>query len=281
MSMALARFFSEPPPTATEIPPALLRAHLWRSLEARLHSSPRSLPRAPEVALEVLRLSCEPTVSARQVARLLQRDPFLAGRLLSRANSAAFNRSGRVIVHLPEAVSRVGVGGVRDLLLACAVEQAVFRGPQRALLRSLWRRALGTAVAAELLARRSGVCAHQAFALGLMRDIGRPLLVRCAEGLTDPDGQPVPFSVAWAVVDDPLSQTAGAILYEAWHMPPSLLTALLRTDDPQQDALLDAAVRIAGGAASELAPSAALLGLTESDLADVLAAFPAALEQMG
>lgn len=260
--------------------PETLHQLIRRELTGQLEAGKIALPRAPEVALEVLRLSANPLVSTRQIARPLQRDPFLAGRLLQLASSAAYARRGPASVPITDAVTRVGIPGVRALLMASALEQSVFSGPRRVLLRSMWERALGTAVAAELLAQQVGVFAEQAFTLGLLADIGRPLLISSVERLRDGDGQPINFDVAWEAVDDTLSRAAGTLLLAEWRLPQEIQEALAEPRSAELVTLLTMASWTATSSVLEsrmLARVGLSLGLSEPDAAAVLEKFPAAL----
>ena len=286
--MSLARFFPRPQtalggngggngPTPEEI-----RAVVKRELGTLVATGNVSVPRAPEVALEVLRLSCRSTVSSSQIARPLQRDPFLTGRLLKLANSAAMAPRGRTIVSIHEAVTRVGILAVRNLLLSAAMKQTVFRGPHRKLLRALWVQSLGTAVASELIARQLRRPSELAFAVGILHDIGRPLLVSCIDKLTCDEGVTMDFETVWEVVDGDLSRAASALLFTAWDLPEELRVAL-EERSPEGEAQLRLASWIASSDRHDLRMMARIsepLELNDDDATKILTRYPKVLDQL-
>jgi two-component system, cell cycle response regulator len=74
------------------------------------------LPSPQGVALAIMEACRGEDVSAAQVARLVQSDPALTGRILKRANAA--NSGSRAVVAVQEAVNRIGLQSVRKLALS-------------------------------------------------------------------------------------------------------------------------------------------------------------------
>lgn len=73
------------------------------------------LPSPKGVALAIMHACQRDDVSIGEVAKLVQTDPSLTGRLLERANAAA---GGRAVIAVSEAVSRIGLQSVRQLALS-------------------------------------------------------------------------------------------------------------------------------------------------------------------
>lgn len=118
--------------------------------------------------LHLLAQLSDPDTTATRLEESVRRDPCLAFRLLTIANSAASGRQRRVH-SLRDAVVLVGLTRLRSwvVLLAlsgCAQRSALVPG------------ALVQAFACELLARRTpGAAADEAFTLGLLDGVGRAL----------------------------------------------------------------------------------------------------------
>lgn len=138
------------------------------------------VPLLPQTATQVLSVCNESTCDAHKLADLIQRDPALAGHVLSVANSAAY-APRETIVSLPQAISRLGFRVVCDIALAVALKGKVFtvRGHD-ARVRALWQHsALAGAWAKELArARRKNV--EGAFLCGLLHDVGKPAVLQAA-----------------------------------------------------------------------------------------------------
>lgn len=114
-------------------------------------------PTHAEVSLRVKRALDDEDCSVEQAARLIQADPLLAARVIAVANAAAYNRSGRAITDLRQAVSRLGFRTLRSLALAMLVR--ALPGPpaapaQAATAGRLWTHTVHVAALAQVLARR-------------------------------------------------------------------------------------------------------------------------------
>jgi diguanylate cyclase (GGDEF)-like protein len=130
------------------------------------------LPSPHGVALRLLELANREDVSAAELARVLQSDPALAGRVLRAANSSLHGL--RPVVSVADAVIRVGFRCMRQLAMGFSLIERCDRGPCDAFPYELfWSRALATAVAAQQLGRLvRGIPPDESFTLGLLHDIG-------------------------------------------------------------------------------------------------------------
>src|SRR5262249_27738161 len=133
-----------------------------------------TLPSVPAVVKDLMLEFDKPEVNIDKVTRLLSSDPVLAMKLLRLANSSFFARRGTV-ERLQDAVVYVGPHATRNLVLAVGLAAGV-RFPKDFPADAFWRYSLHSAVAARHLAASSRQDPGTAFALGLMRAIGEPLL---------------------------------------------------------------------------------------------------------
>src|SRR5262245_1243763 len=85
------------------------------------------LPSPTGVALAVLRLSESDKATAQEIARVVQADPALSGRLLKMANSVSAGRA-RPVVSIGEAVTHLGVRMVRNLALGFSLVSQAGQG---------------------------------------------------------------------------------------------------------------------------------------------------------
>ena len=139
----------------------------------------------PQVVLRVIETTASHAASAADVERLLSADPALAGKILSLANSAYFGLPRR-LSSLKEAIVFLGFKTIRTLALTLTTF-AVFLGKADAASlaqRAVWRHAVGTAQCARVLVPllpppvQETVTADEAFACGLLHDIGKMTLGR-------------------------------------------------------------------------------------------------------
>lgn len=132
------------------------------------------LPSPTGVALAVLRLTASETATAQEIARVLEADPALSGRLLKIANSA-HSGSPRPVTSVRDAATRLGVRVVRSVALGFSLVSQYGHGTCRAFdYAGFWSRSLATAVAVQAGAGQGGpVAPPEAFTTGLLAQVGR------------------------------------------------------------------------------------------------------------
>jgi HD-like signal output (HDOD) protein len=82
--------------------------------------STRLLPSPTGVGMEILRLSRNDSTSTEAIARILQADPTLTGRILKYANTGNAS-SSRAITSVRDAIVRIGVRAVMGITLGFSV----------------------------------------------------------------------------------------------------------------------------------------------------------------
>ncbi len=139
------------------------------------------LPTLPAVAARILSLTSNETSSADEVVRLVEQDQSLTVRVLRLVGRA---RGGQRVATVKAAVVMIGFKALRTAVLSVKVFDA-FR-PGRKTGKSafdragFWRHCLAVATASQLLAQaRGGLDAEEAFAAGLLHDIGKVVLDVC------------------------------------------------------------------------------------------------------
>jgi len=145
------------------------------ALGALVADAERSL-RFPHAALRLVRLAHDPRAKAQEIGRLIERDPALAARVLKLANSPLFPYEGQ-IADLHRAISMIGTKEITELALtaACVTD---FSAVESELLRrgDFWWHSFACALLAQDLARAFGQSSEEAFAAGLLHDVGQMLL---------------------------------------------------------------------------------------------------------
>lgn len=116
-------------------------------------ASVNPLPALSPVVGEVLSALDDPAAGALQAARIVERDPVLAAKVLRLANSAFYRRQ-REIGTIEDAVLVIGAGALRMLVLGSGV-CAVLEPLEGLDAESVWRHAAIAAVATRMLGRRA------------------------------------------------------------------------------------------------------------------------------
>jgi putative nucleotidyltransferase with HDIG domain len=174
-------------------------------------------PTLPSTAMELLELSRNPEVGLDDVLGLLERDSMLAGRLLRLAQSPVY-AGATPIQSLPDALMRLGLRTLRDMVLEVSMNLRVFKAEQYAeVMERVSRHSAAVANLSRLVARRGGVEAEYAFLCGLLHDVG-VAGVLIALGDATRGRKPPEVSVIWPAVDRCHEQAAAAMA-KLWKLP--------------------------------------------------------------
>jgi putative nucleotidyltransferase with HDIG domain len=138
------------------------------SLESRLEQ----IAVLPSVIARLAALDLDSPDANEEIVALVRSDPPLALRLMRLANSA-LHGSGEIDT-IPDAIQRVGTGGLANVILALSVVEVFV--PHTQGQRNLWIHSIQTALAARRLAALRpdvGLGMEECFLAGLLHDIGR------------------------------------------------------------------------------------------------------------
>jgi len=124
------------------------------------------------VAQKILELIRDPEFDLGAVAECLEHDPALSARILGVVNSSRYGLVHR-IGSIRYAAAFLGRRSLQLVTLSFSLIDTFARGPFRQMYLDYWKRALTVAtVAQRIAARTNGVCADEAYAAGLVADIG-------------------------------------------------------------------------------------------------------------
>jgi len=186
------------------------------------------IPSAPPVVTEIMSAMADPMVGAEQIAAVIARDPTLVAQLLRVANSPFYGRRGQV-GSVEAAVMTLGFHAVRNLVVALST-RGVY-GEFAGLTRALWDHANAVAQASGAIAKGIGrVSVEDAFAAGLLHDLGMVLLLRADEAGYTALVEGGPDVVALAAVERAHfgfdHGDAGAAVVLHWSLPESLVAVV-------------------------------------------------------
>ncbi len=146
-------------------------------LAAEVSKGRVELPAFPDVATRVRKALADERVAPDQIARVVGSEAGLAARVMTLANSAALNRSGKNITELKTAINRIGHNNVRTAAVAFAISQlrrAEDLKPISRELEGLWREATMVAALCHAIASRTPeVNSDEAMLAGLIHNVGK------------------------------------------------------------------------------------------------------------
>lgn len=133
------------------------------------------LPSPRGVMLAVIRLCQREQVSLQELARTVQADPVLAGRIIKLANAANPVKTRSIAAVTTDVLILIGVHAVRQVALGLSLASSYRNGPCAGFdYARFWARSLAMACAAKAVGEKIRVApAAEMFTCGLLAGIGR------------------------------------------------------------------------------------------------------------
>ncbi len=205
-----------------------------QSLAAELSSGRVELPSFPDVVVRVRRALADEEKTVDQIVRIIGSEPALAARLLTMANSAALNRSGKVVTDLRTAINRMGYNMVRSAAISFAMAQ-IRRGSRfkavQADLRRLWEEATQVGAIAFVVAKKhSRINADEAMLAGLLHGIGKLYILTRAE--SHPELFEERETLLQLLAD--WHASIGKAIMENWEFPGEMVEAVASHEDVER-----------------------------------------------
>jgi HD-like signal output (HDOD) protein len=176
-------------------------------------------PPLPGVALELMTLSNRDDATIDRVVRLLEQDEMLAGGVMRLIGSPLYAGRSR-IRSLKEAVVRLGVRTVRDLVFETALNQGVFRLAEYGqTIEQIRRHSTVTAYIARIVCKQAKVNEEHAFLCGLLHDIGFAGLLFAVSNIEAEESPPL--IQLWGEIDI-LHEQASRLVTKLWNLPVEL-----------------------------------------------------------
>lgn len=187
------------------------------ALLERLNVGRAALPMLPAVAQSALQLVNNPDANIAEFARLVEKDPPIAARFLSVANSALYSR-GRKVASLEEAVMRLGLYACRDLLMQ-VVYASTLSGLKRyqTEVQASFQRSVHSGLVCRAVCATLDIRLREAYLCGLLHDIGEARVYRILSELHEPASD----AEATLLVQR-YHERAGVELAELWKLPPEI-----------------------------------------------------------
>jgi putative nucleotidyltransferase with HDIG domain len=204
---------------------------LRAQLQLRVATGRIEVPLLPQTASQVLSFCDDAESDALGLAALIQRDPTMAGHVLSVANSAAY-APREPIVSLPQAIARLGFRVVCDIAMAVALKGKVFsvRGHE-GRVRVLWTHSASSGAWAKEIARTRRKNVEGAFLCGLLHDVGQPAVLQASLELFDQRGL-AHDEVALDAWTQEFHAEVGGLMLQRWGFPDWMIAAVRHHHDP-------------------------------------------------
>lgn len=167
---------------------------IFRKIADQIKAGSLNFPTGVQVALKIQRALEDPGCHINTAVNLIKAEPLLAARVISIANSVAYNRSGREITDLSFAVSMLGLSAIRSLAMTVVTRQMAGQSESQDhenFVNKLWAHSAEVASLSHVIARRvTHLNPETAFFAGIIHDIGGFYMISRAKefpGLLDGD----------------------------------------------------------------------------------------------
>lgn len=201
-----------------------------------------NLPSPRGVSLQIIQLADKEDTTIQQIARLINNDPALAGRVIKAANLLV-RREGRPIASIMDAVSLLGIKSVRQLALSLSLVADFSAGPCKSFdYQKFWAHsACGGLAAQEVVTKTQLGVADEAFLLGMLAQIGRltlatafpPEYSQILERITDSDDLNAQEGAAFGLDHNQIT----ALMLADWGMPKLFQDVALYIERPEASPL--------------------------------------------
>ena len=194
-------------------------------LAQEVSSGKVELPSFPDVAVRVRKVLADEQVSNDQIARIIGSDAGLAARMLTLANSAALNRTGKSVADLKTAINRIGHNNVRTAAVAFAIAQLRRASELRTIapqLERVWQEATLVAALSYSIASRCQINADESMLAGLLHNVGKLYILARANRHGNLFSEPA----ALAQVMRDWHANVGKAIVENWGFPEHIAEAI-------------------------------------------------------
>ncbi|MCB1875310.1 MAG: HDOD domain-containing protein [Chromatiales bacterium] len=197
-----------------------------------------SIPSLPDVVVRISKALRDPDVDVATVAKLLQSDPALSGRIVQIANSPLY-RGARQIERVQDAVSRLGLNATRNLVTSVVLKQT-FQSKSPLIgrwMRAIWAQSTKVAAISAVLGRITpGMASDETMLAGLLHRIGSIPILTYAEKYPELVENPPRLNRLL----EAMQPEVGAMVLQRWKFSPEIVTTARECSrwrrDPSPDA---------------------------------------------
>ncbi|MFQ5697969.1 MAG: HDOD domain-containing protein [Myxococcota bacterium] len=174
-------------------------------------------PTLPSVSVELMSLAQKPGVTFDDVVALLERDTMLTGRVMKLVQSPIYAAARRV-TSLKQALVRIGLNALRDMVFEASLQLRVFRSDAYAdTMERLRRHSAVVAHLSRLICRYTAIEGEYAFLCGLLHDVGIAGILLTL-GDSSAGKLPPDLTAIWPALDR-AHAPAGDRIAELWGLP--------------------------------------------------------------
>ncbi len=251
-----------------------------RQIEERLMGRRLTVPVLPSVAAMVLAVINDPDADINSLADAIRRDQSLAGHVVKYAN-APLLRAGAPVLTVGQAIGRLGMRTVADVVFAACIGPRLFHVPlYAARIQRIWQESLATALWSHEINHALGKPFEGAFLCGLLHQIGLPVVLQAVQDILGPAPQPAPSLADIDSLLQTFGQRAGLDVATRWRLPAPVVEVIACLENPASAPGNPALVAGVAAARDLAALTLDAVGLRPDALAQMQSMRDAGLDQM-
>ncbi|MFN3202818.1 MAG: HDOD domain-containing protein [Bradymonadia bacterium] len=182
-------------------------------------------PSLPPVAAQILGLTNRADVEINDILKVLEQDAVLTAEAFKVASSAAYSRGTGRLRTLRDVVMRLGLEGLRNMVLEVGLNMRVFRCAEyRAPMERLRRHAVAVGQLSRIICRYTGLDGEFAYMCGLLHDLGFAAAL-LALGEENKRRSAMPLEEVWPVLEAAHEEIT-AIVARIWGVPDEVIWAI-------------------------------------------------------
>ena len=269
------------PISATAVANDPVIARVGQELEAAIDAGAIELPMLPETAMKVFRMAQDTEVDMKEVSELIEQDQKMASEVLRVVNSAAYSPHTEIVT-LRQAVARLGLKPLSEIVIAAAFKSSVFEDDRfLEQMKAMSRSGIGCALWNKELSRLRRQNVETAYLCGLLHNVGQPMVLKYLSDLAE-DAPDVPIDQAI----EQLGPAIGLKLAQAWELPAPVAAAIrwhvdyVSATDYRDEASAVNASLLLCGITMEEDPATIEQQLTGQPVFQVLNVYPDELEKL-
>ncbi len=223
---------------ADPIPPehTVITSGISKNYFDLVHSK-QYLPGKPLIIPQLLRAVKNDDTTKAELVEIVIQDPILTADLLKTANSPFYRLSKKAVENVHDAVVILGNDGLRSVVFS-SVMRPVFHIPKELFPRfseTVWAIALDTSIAAQVFAKKSGVCdAFSAQLLALMSSVGQILIFRATVDTYNTTKALTPSPMVFAELLNRFSLKASRAIISEWDLDGQFRVALKEIENQEK-----------------------------------------------
>jgi HD-like signal output (HDOD) protein len=190
------------------------------------------LPVCPNTLLELLRVLSDPQSDILGVETVISREPVMAVKIISTANSPLYTKDHQPVDNLHDAIERIGISGINNVANSYLLQDSLTINLDNYQMfgKTIWQHSLHVAfICHDLAGKRDLECPQLAYLMGLVHDIGKIVVFNVlSNAYNERSREYLPCSKQFIELMTEKSALITERVIENWHFNKDIVDAIKR-----------------------------------------------------